>query len=240
MVWLNLAHGASSVEIAKFLALSERTVRRYLTMFKRTGEVRPAVHRNGPQLLLGEFEQIILLKYIMEDPTAYLHEIQRKLLGAYGVQVSASTICRTLKAMGCSRQVMRHVALQQSDTLRAKFMAEVSLYEPGMLIWLDESGSDRRNSIRKYGYGIRGIRPVKRRLLVRGTRYSAIPIMSVYGLQDVYLAEGTINGDRFVHFVKECLLPMLMPFNGINPFSVVIMDNASIHHVDSVVALIRN
>ena len=64
--------------------------------------------------------------------------------------------------------------------------------------------------------------------------------MPVYGLQDVYLAEGTINGDRFVHFVKECLLPMLMPFNGINPFSVVIMDNASIHHVDSVVALIRN
>ena len=97
---------------------------------------------NGPQLLLGEFEQIILLKYIMEDPTAYLHEIQRKLLGAYGVQVSASTICCTLKAMGCSRQVMRHVALQQSDTLHAKFMAEVSLYEPGMLIWLDESGSD--------------------------------------------------------------------------------------------------
>ena len=56
----------------------------------------------------------------------------------------------------------------------------------------------------------------------------------------MYLAEGTINGDRFVHFVKECLLPMLMPFNGINPFSVVIMDNASIHHVGSVVALIRN
>ena len=79
---------------------------------------------------------------IMEEPTIYLHEIQRKLFSAYKVQVSASTICRTLKIMGFSRQVMRHVALQQSETLRARFMAEVSLYEPSMLIWLDESGCD--------------------------------------------------------------------------------------------------
>ena len=236
-MWLNLAHGASSKEIAEFLALSERTVRRYLTMFRTTGEVRAAVHRNGPQLLLGDFEQF---RYIMEEPTIYLHEIQRKLFSAYKVKVSASTICRTLKIMGFSRQVMRHVALQQSETLRARFMAEVSLYEPSMLIWLDESGCDRRNSIRKYGYNIRGICPVKKRLLVRGIRYPAIPIMTVYGLHDVYLAEGTINGDRFTQFVEKCLLPSLMPLNGVNPFSVVIMDNASIHHVVGVAALIRN
>ena len=35
------------------------------------------------------------------------------------------------------------------------------------------------------------------------------------------------------------LLPHLMPFNGVNPRSVVIMDNASIHHVDAVTDLIE-
>lgn len=74
---------------------------------------------------------------------------------------------------------------------------------------------------------------------MRGTRYSAIPIMTVYGLHDVYIAEGTINGERFTEFVTNCLLSVLMPFNGVNPFSVVIMDNATIHHVDSVVSLIQ-
>ena len=88
-------------------------------------------------------------------------------------------------------------------------------------------------------HGIRGIRPVVKRLLIRGVRYSAIPIMSIYGLHDVFLAEGTINGDRFAHFIEKCLSPLLMPFNAVNPYSVVIMDNASIHHVDSVVSLIR-
>ena len=31
---------------------------------------------------------------------------------------------------------------------------------------------------------------------------------------------------------ERCLLPNLLPYNGINPRSVVILDNASIHHVE--------
>lgn len=64
--------------------------------------------------------------------------------------------------------------------------------------------------------------------------------MSIYGLYDVYLAEGTINGKRFTQFVENYLLNILMPFNGINPFSVVVMDNATIHHVESVISLIES
>ena len=32
--------------------------------------------------------------------------------------------------------------------------------------------------------------------------------------------------------------PTLMPFNGLNPKSIVIMDNGSIHHIDEVIAKI--
>ena len=34
-------------------------------------------------------------------------------------------------------------------------MAEVIVYDPSMLFWLDESGCDRRHTIRKYGYSLR-------------------------------------------------------------------------------------
>jgi transposase len=64
--------------------------------------------------------------------------------------------------------------------------------------------------------------------------------MSVQGIHDVFLAEGSINGDRFQFFIRNYLLPVMMPFNGINPLSVVIMDNASIHHVVSNVNLIES
>ena len=39
-------------------------------------------------------------------------------------------------------------------------------------------------------------------LLVRGTHYSAMPVVSTAGVHDVYLAEGNINGERFTQFVE--------------------------------------
>ena len=39
-------------------------------------------------------------------------------------------------------------------------------------------------------------------------------------------------------FVQTHLLPHLMPFDGRNPHSVVVMDNCSIHHVQEVVTSI--
>ena len=101
----------------------------------------------------------------------YLHEIQTKLEILFGARISTATICRTLRSMGCTRQVMRRVAIQRSDTLRARFMAEASIYDPRMLVWLDETGCDRRNTLRKYS--LRGIPVCDYRLLVRGKRYSA-------------------------------------------------------------------
>ena len=141
--------------------------------------------------------------------------------------------------MDCTRQVIHRIALQRSDEKRAKFMAEVSIYDPSMLLWIDESGCDLRNCMRYRGYSLRGMTPQDHQLFIRGTRYSAIPVMSLDGIHDLYLAEGNVNGEIFELFVKNCLLPILQPFNYTNPHSVVIMDNASIHHVQAISDIIK-
>ena len=64
-------------------------------------------------------------------------------------------------------------------------------------------------------------------------------VMSLEGIHDVYLAEGTVNGEKFEEFVRTTLLSILQPFNWINPHSVVIIDNAAIHHVQGVINLIE-
>ncbi len=99
-------------------------------------------------------------------------------------------------------------------------MGKISAYDPSMLIWIDESGCDLRDSMRKRGYSFRGITPRDHRLLRRGKRYSAIPLLSMEGIHDVYITEGTMNGDRFEDFLQKCLIPILQPFNWINPLSV--------------------
>ena len=45
---------------------------------------------------------------------------------------------------------------------------------------------------------------------------------------------------HFTTFVHDNLLQHLMPYNGINPHSVVIMDNCSIHHIPEVVKAIQD
>lgn len=239
IVWAYLGGRLSFSQIAATFAISERTVRRYVTLFHSTGDVKPSSRQHGPKTLLGEFERMFLFRMILQYPGIYLYEMKEKIASVFGVEVCVSTICRTLKLMNCTRQAMHRVAIQRSDQMRAKFMAEISLYSPKMLMWLDESGCDRRNTIRKYGYSMRGIPLCDQRLFVRGVRYSAIPIISLSGVHDVYLAEGNVNGEKFEQFIEKCLLPHLKPFNGINSCSVVVMDNASIHHVDQVRHLIE-
>ena len=44
-----------------------------------------------------------------------------------------------------------------------------------------------------------------------------------------------MNGDIFLDFLYTQLLPILRPFDGRSINSVVVMNNASIHHVDAVI-----
>lgn len=57
-------------------------------------------------------------------------------------------------------------------------------------------------------------------------------------MEDVDTYEGNVNGEIFCDFVKRCLVPLLNPFDGTSERSVVVMDNASIHHVENVTSTI--
>ncbi len=126
------------------------------------------------------------------------------------------------------------ITLQRSEELRIKFMAEISAFNPEMFIWIDETGTDRRNAIRSYGYSLCGLTPKSYHQKIGGRRISAIGIMTMHGIEDVYLTNDSVNGETFESFICQCLLPILMPFDGLNSNSIAILDNASIHHVERV------
>lgn len=170
-------------------------VSRYVKLFNLTGDTAPKAHR-----MLGEFEQLVLLRLIMDNPGIYLAEIQDNLFTNFSITCSASTICRTLKSMGCTRQKIQRIALQCSDECRARFMAEVSLYDPNMFVWIDETGCDRRNCMRRYG----GLPPV-----ITFSPWNkilcSIPVMSMHGIHDVEIVEGL----KILHFLfTSCFKPV--------------------------------
>ena len=92
--------------------------------------------------------------------------------------------------------------------------------------------------MREYGYGLRGITPVQHQIVVHGQRISSIGILTTDCIEDVYTVEGNVNGEIFLGFIQRCLLNIIKPFDGSNPKSVVVFDNASIHHLSTVIDII--
>lgn len=65
------------------------------------------------------------------------------------------------------------------------------------IVFIDETGCDRRDAIRRYGYGLRG-KPVKcQKLLVRGERISVMAAMTKECVLDVEIIRGSVTGDIF-------------------------------------------
>jgi hypothetical protein len=58
-----------------------------------------------------------------------------------------------------------------------------------------------------------------------------------YWIEGVHTTTSSVNGE-FIHFICNCVLPIIMPFNGTHPRSVLVMDNASIYHLDRVCDII--
>ena len=115
-------------------------------------------------------------------------------------------------------------------------MAQVLQFPREYFVWVDETGSDARTHIRRFGYSLLGIPPVYTRTLARGKRISAIAAISSEGLCSVELTYNSVDSDKFFDFIRGTLIPTMQPFDGSNTKSIVIMDDCSIHHFEPVMS----
>lgn len=228
-VWLVTLRNLTYEETGEMLYMSGKSVQRYVTAFLTTGNVEPVKQRHGPERMLSDFEQVIVMQLLIDKPSAYL---------------SCSNTFMILQGPGFMYQqsAVPHTALDTPESVYNTLLSNVVMTSEHStwqkfhctLVWVDESGFQQRNSIRAYDYSLRGLRAEDHQFKVGKARINVIGVMSYQGVEDVHLTEDNVNGDIFEHFVGSCLLPILMPFNGVNTHSVVVMDNCSVHHLDSV------
>ena len=105
-------------EIASLLVVSEKSVQRILTRFNNTGGVGATKQCHGLEVMLGSFEEMILVQFLMEHPGAYLDELQTELYQRVGIQCSMTTLCRTFSRLGLTRKKLRHVVMKHSEESR--------------------------------------------------------------------------------------------------------------------------
>ena len=227
--------------------MDKSTVSRIVALFNETGTVSkrqyPDSH-SASHKKLTEVDKLMIIEIALDKPGIYLSEIKQCLLEEHGTDVSVSTICKYLhNEAGFTRQKMIITAKQRSEVLRLEYITDICVYvgHPDLFIFVDETGADGRDRMRRFGYSLRGKPAVANKLLFRGQHISAIAAISFdRGLLNCYTVIGSVNGDEFLSFIRKSLLPCITPFDGSSPRSIVILDNASIHHVAGVVDTIQN
>ena len=63
--------------------------------------------------------------------------------------------------------------------------------------------------------------------------------MSTDGVLGYMITKGTVNGKVFLDFIKGTLIAEMLPFDGENPRSILVLDNCSVHHVQLVIVILR-
>jgi DDE superfamily endonuclease len=95
-------------------------------------------------------------------------------------------------------------------------------------MFVDESAANERTMDRKYGWSEINTPAIAREQLKHSEKWSILPVYGVDGFISWEIYQGSYNAERFNEFVKKWVIPYTTPFPG--PRSVLIMDNAKIHH----------
>lgn len=183
--------------------------------------------------------------WIEHTPDVYLYELKGQLENARGVDVGEMTIARSLERRGMTRKRVSRIAQERSEEKRLAYKQYVGdHFLPEQLVFVDESGVNRIASKRSYAWSPVGTRARRRDFFIRGKRYvamcsdllyvlmglsrfSVLPALSLDGVLHMDVLKCSWKGNTFYNFI-DALLDNMNPYPQRN--SVIVMDNASIHH----------
>jgi DDE superfamily endonuclease len=98
------------------------------------------------------------------------------------------------------------------------------------LVFVDESGSDRRIDFRKTAWSPHGVAPIPHQTLERGQRWQILPAYTIDGILAFDVYQGTNDSSTFESFLEFKVLPKCNPFPARN--SVIVMD--CVRHSDRI------
>ena len=128
--------------------LGVATVHRIETLFDESASVGKRKYPDGHGThKLTENDKVLILGLLVERPETYLHVIQRELQALNGTDVDISTIWRCINHNGFTHKKLKTVALQWNEMLREEYRQEVSVLHKEMFVFVDKTGTDRRDAV---------------------------------------------------------------------------------------------
>jgi hypothetical protein len=113
----------------------------------------------------------------------------------------------------------------------------LSAFQSYHLVYVDESGCDKRVGFRRTGWAPAGLTPVQVAQFHRDQRYQILPAYAQDGIVLSRVFRGTTDSVVYEDFIEQ-LLQHCGRWPG--PRSVIVMDNASFHHTDRLDQMCRD
>ncbi|KAJ6114185.1 hypothetical protein N7512_007630 [Penicillium capsulatum] len=102
-----------------------------------------------------------LCDHLSEKPCLYLDEMAVFLWDEFHAMVITSSIRRALVAKGWSKKTARQHARERNADLRELYLHNLSDFQSYHLVYVDESGCDKRAGFRRTGWSPLGVAPLQ-------------------------------------------------------------------------------
>lgn len=139
-------------QIAKAAKCSERSVTNICKKMRLYGSAR------SPPICVGRPSTITpvmldaLREHLVEKPDLYVEEMVAFLRDEFGISTSPSSLKRALSGAGWTRKKAQQKAKEQSPELRDFYQHKLSQFRSYQLVFVDESGCDKRVGYRRSGW----------------------------------------------------------------------------------------
>ncbi|KAK5800950.1 hypothetical protein VI817_003162 [Penicillium citrinum] len=218
-------------QMAKLAKCSERSItniRKKLRLFNYPNS--PTIPP-GPSPIINPVMLDALCEYLAQIPGLYTDEMAKFLWNEFNILPSTSSIQHALLRAGWTKKTARQKSKEQNSQLRDFYQYKLSEFRSYHLVFVDESGYDKRVDHRRTGWSPLGMISVQVSKFHRGQRYQILPAYTQDGVILSRIFKGSTDGMFFESFIEQ-----LLQHRGRwpEPKSVLIMDNASFHHSDRV------
>lgn len=170
-----------------------------------------------------------------QRPSYYADELTWFLYDEFDVYISTDTVYRWLRKNKITRKKLQRRAAERSQELRDDWMARLIGWTAHQLLFVDESAANECTADRKYGWAPIGVSPLEYMPVKRSERWSILPCYGIDSYITWEIIQGSFTAESFNQFIHDKVLPLTSPFPG--PRSVIVMDNAKIHHTPELQAM---
>jgi transposase len=216
--------GAAARAAARQFVIGDSTAIRWAKRWRETGSFEAKTNKGQSRSPLKKHEEW-LLGLVRQEPDLTLEEIQRRLLAEHQHKAGIGSVWRFFDRHGISfKKSLRAAEQDRPDVAAARtaWAENQPKLDPERLVFIDETGTST-NMARLRGRAPRGERLVskvphghwKNTTFVAGLRTNALTAPCVI--------DGPMNGDAFIAYVEQILVPTLKPGD------IVVMDNLSSH-----------